>query len=183
MPPRIGWGQNCGDVKFIKRGALLKIAAVAVVLTSSLILLKESLRNPSGFSVGPALPPGKVAPQLICAWNLAVLLAPDGSLWCWGATDPPRTSLVEEPTEAPQRIGTASDWYRVAASCLHALALKTDGTIWNLSLHTDSGKLAKTLEKLKLLLNQMFGFLPGHPQPFNPYGIHPAFQKVWTTPV
>lgn len=96
MAPRIGWGQKCGDVSFINWGAAFKIAAISIVVISSLILLTDSRRNSLRLSVGPTLLPGKVTPQLISAGDLTVLLAPDGSLWCWGATDTPRTCLVDE---------------------------------------------------------------------------------------
>ena len=73
------------------------------------------------------MPPGKVAPQLVSASDLCVLLAPNGSLWCWGRA---KSGLVEEPSGTPQRIGSADDWCRIAASPSHAVALKTDGSLW-----------------------------------------------------
>src|SRR5438093_1426322 len=98
--------ENGGNLRIIKPGTVFKLAAFAGVLISFLLLLLESQRNHFGFSVGPSLPPGKAAPQLVSAVDVGVLLAPDGSLWCWGGTGPGKTGLglVEEPTEVPQRI-------------------------------------------------------------------------------
>ena len=119
-----------GNAKLSTFGRAVKIAAVAGAVALVLFILREARQKPFGFAVGPQLPPGKVAPQLSRAMSVAVLLAPDGSLWCFGGTERPKTALVEEPTEGPQRIGSDVDWCRVAASWSHALALKTNGTLW-----------------------------------------------------
>jgi alpha-tubulin suppressor-like RCC1 family protein len=122
--------QAGGNAKLTKGGRALKLAACAGALVLLLIILWEAQQIPSGFSVGRPLLRGKVAPRLCRADDVAVLLAPDGSLWCWGLTKHPKTALVAEPTEGPQRIGSDDDWYQVAAAWAHALALKTDGTLW-----------------------------------------------------
>ncbi len=122
--------QAGGNARRTKGGRAPKLAACAGALVLLLIILWEAQQKPFGFSVGRPLPRGKVAPQLCRAENVAVLLAPDGSLWCWGGTERPKTLLVEEPTEGPQRIGSEDDWCQVAASWSHALALKTNGTLW-----------------------------------------------------
>jgi len=54
-------------------------------------------------------------------------------LWCWGNIDVTNTSRVEKPSETPQRIGADTDWSRVAAGFVTALALKTDGSLWGWS--------------------------------------------------
>src|SRR5260221_12425213 len=107
-----------------------KFAAIAGVSILLLVIVLESERSNLAFSVGQPLPSGKVAPQLFSTEDAGVLLAPDGSLWCWGGTGPAKTALVEEPTDAPQRIVAAADWRRLAASLSHALALKADGSLW-----------------------------------------------------
>src|SRR6185503_17823138 len=60
----------------------------------------------------------------------------DGSLWVWGnwrgrklpkgIADPTDTNLFSRPT----RLGTDSDWVRVACGNAHGVALKSDGTLW-----------------------------------------------------
>jgi hypothetical protein len=119
-----------GKMKLSKSGRTLKLAAGAGALVLVLLIFWKTQQKPFGFSVGPPLPPGKVAPQLCRIDNVGVLLAPDGSLWCWGGTEHPQTALVEAPTEWPQRIGADADWCQVAAAYSHALALKSDGTLW-----------------------------------------------------
>jgi hypothetical protein len=110
---------------------VFKLAILAGVLAPVLVFLLASRLDPSGLSLGAAAPPGKVAPQLINTFfDVGLLLAPDGSLWCWGSADSHNTGLVEDPTETPQRIGTDTDWCRVAGSHSDALALKTDGSLW-----------------------------------------------------
>jgi alpha-tubulin suppressor-like RCC1 family protein len=133
MESATGQTQAGGNARLTQGGRALKLAACAGALVLLLIILWElweAHQKPFGFSVGRPLPRGKVAPQLSSALDVSVLLAPDGSLWCWGGAERPKTALVEEPTEGPQRIGSADDWCRVAASWSHALALKTNGTLW-----------------------------------------------------
>jgi len=79
------------------------------------------------------LPPGKVAPQLVSAWDTGVLLAPDGSLWGWGGTLFQLGALFGKPTvtQTPQRIGSDSDWRAVAPSLRYVLAQKIDGSLWS----------------------------------------------------
>lgn len=122
--------QAGGNARWAKGGRALKLAAGVGALVLLLFILCGVQRKPFGFSVGQPLPPGKVAPQLCRADEVAVLLAPDGALWCWGVTEHPKTVLVAEPTAGPQRIGADEDWGQVAASSSHALALKTDGSLW-----------------------------------------------------
>jgi len=123
--------EESGHARGAKRGALVKLAVLACILAPVLVFLLASRRDSSGLSLGRAVPPGKVAPQLInTVFDVGLLLAPDGSLWCWGSTDSHNSGLVEEPTETPQRIGMDTDWCRVAASHSDALALKCDGSLW-----------------------------------------------------
>ena len=96
-----------------------------------LAFVVESRWDPYGLPLGPGAPRGKVRPQLVNAFfGVGLLLAPDGTLWCWGSTDSHDPGLVEEPNQTPQRIGTDADWCWVAGSHSDALALKTDGSLW-----------------------------------------------------
>src|SRR5207253_3267747 len=123
--------QADGIARLPKGARALKLAACSSVLLLLLFILWQAQHNLFRLSVGQPLPRGKVVPQLFSgAWDVGVLLAPDGSLWCWGGTEGPRTALVEEPNQEPQRIGSAHDWCQLAASYSHALALKTDGSLW-----------------------------------------------------
>jgi len=113
-----------------KPARAFKFVALASVSILLLVILFEFQGSNLALSVGQPLPSGKAAPQLVSIVDVGVLHAPDGSLWCWGGTGPAKTGLVEEPTDAPQRIDSAADWRRVAASFSHALALKADGSLW-----------------------------------------------------
>lgn len=101
--------------------------AVALILIALLAILHQ-LHAPL-IPIGKPLPPGKVKPQLACKYNMALLLAPDGSLWAWGDglqnVFPPGASL-----QVPQRVDADSDWSRVAVSRTHIVALKQNGSLW-----------------------------------------------------
>ena len=54
---------------------------VAAAFLALLGFIWQSAPKTVAFSIGPALPQGKVTPRLTSTWDTAVLLAPDGSLW------------------------------------------------------------------------------------------------------
>jgi alpha-tubulin suppressor-like RCC1 family protein len=115
----------------------LVIAAVAIAL-----LLVWSRRGK--FHIGAPLPPGKVEPQLVSAWDTAVLLAPDGSLWGWGGTEFQMQGLLPKSGifPKPQRIGVGSDWRKISSSPHHMAALKSDGSLWAWG-NNGSGQIAQ----------------------------------------
>ena len=120
-----------GDVGRNRRATAYKLAVLAGILAPVLVYLLASRRDAGGLPVGPAAPPGKVQPQIVnTVIHGGFLLAPDGGLWCWRTTDSPNPSLMEDLLEPPQRIGTNTDWCRVAAGYPNGLALKMDGSLW-----------------------------------------------------
>ena len=56
-----------------------------------------------------------------------LLVLPDGSLWCWGQ---PGRGLPSTGGSVPERMGTNSDWVRVAVAPDGCVGLRADGTIW-----------------------------------------------------
>ena len=110
---------------------LTRCAVAAAVILFVLLVVMHQLR-PLGIQVGKPLPPGKVQPRLFSGENEAVLLAPDGSLWAWGAMQnvgrfvlpPSANSLV------PRLIGTERDWPAVGAAKENGFVLMSNGTIW-----------------------------------------------------
>jgi alpha-tubulin suppressor-like RCC1 family protein len=114
------------------------LPGLAVVATVIFIVVvkRETHTALVKFSVGKVAPRGKITPQLVGARDRAVLLAPDGSLWSWGAFTVwsnvrPNVFLVQTTNSAsPQRIGSDSDWSEVAADSGHTLALKNNGSLW-----------------------------------------------------
>ena len=96
------------------------------------------------FAVGPALPPGKVAPQLVSCTGTAILLAPDGSLWTWGGPPFVGPGVFGSPgNSVPRRFGSDTDWRSISASQGHTLAVKSDGSLWGWGSDF-SGQLAQS---------------------------------------
>ena len=62
-----------------------------------------------------------------------VAIKADGSLWAWGDDDSVAEQLgggtIVKKTE-PVQIGTDTDWVSVAAGWEHAVAIKSDGSLW-----------------------------------------------------
>lgn len=56
----------------------------------------------------------------------------DGSLWAWGLNDNNQLGLGSAYTTvySPTRVGNDLNWKSVSGGYNHALALKTDGTLW-----------------------------------------------------
>jgi alpha-tubulin suppressor-like RCC1 family protein len=92
------------------------------------------------------LPVGKGSPAVSLGERHGLVLASDGSLWCWGSdflgwpvlglgNVPPQTRL--------RRIGSDTNWIGISAGTSHNVALKSDGTLWawgcNLSGQFGSG--------------------------------------------
>ncbi len=64
--------------------------------------------------------------------EFTLALKSDGSLWSWGSDAAGKLGHggVDSSTATPTQIGTDTDWLAVSAGYHHALALKTDGTLW-----------------------------------------------------
>jgi hypothetical protein len=104
----------------------------AAALIGIVLLVVVSQYHPPGIQVGKPLPLGKVQPRLFSGENEAVLLAPDGSLWAWGAMQIVGRYVLPPPTNSlvPRRIGTERDWPAVGAAKENSFVLMSDGTIW-----------------------------------------------------
>jgi alpha-tubulin suppressor-like RCC1 family protein len=92
--------------------------------------------------VDKPLPPGRVKPQLVNEGDMAVFLAPDGSIWAWGGTEFNLMNVFPKPTVAPipQRIGSQADWVQVASGGIEqTVALKNDGSLWAWGWNTEGG--------------------------------------------
>jgi len=63
-------------------------------------------------------------------------LCADGTLWAWGLNVWGQLGIGAFSTNAPngintpQRVGTNASWQAIAASSLHVLAARADGTLW-----------------------------------------------------
>src|SRR4051812_9807567 len=98
--------------------------AAALLLLVLLVLFRWWRERP--LSAGPPLGIGKVEPQLVSAWDMASLLAPDGSLWVWGGTESGLVDLFGKTNvnTVPQRVTPDTDWQKIAGNANHMLALK-----------------------------------------------------------
>ena len=82
------------------------------------------------------LPAGPLTPMLSLGRSHGVVLAPDGTLWSWGAEDLGWPVLGRGSTNGANfspnlgRIGADQDWVQVSAGQDHNLAVKSDGSIW-----------------------------------------------------
>jgi alpha-tubulin suppressor-like RCC1 family protein len=56
-----------------------------------------------------------------------------GSLWAWGSNDAGQLGLGApdaDPHATPEMVGNATDWAAVAGGGAHAVALRSDGSLW-----------------------------------------------------
>jgi alpha-tubulin suppressor-like RCC1 family protein len=115
--------------------------AIAAALILIVLLVFEHQLHAPGIRMGKPLPQGKVRPQLVNAGDIALLLAPDGSLWAWGGTQSKLAwngtgsrlmGVFPQPSisEVPLRVGADSDWTQVASGGSYTVALKSDGSLW-----------------------------------------------------
>jgi alpha-tubulin suppressor-like RCC1 family protein len=68
------------------------------------------------------------------AWHTCGLQT-DGSLWCWGNNDSGQLgdgTLTYDygQKNAPDQIGTSTQWVAIAAGFLHTCGLQVDGSLW-----------------------------------------------------
>jgi alpha-tubulin suppressor-like RCC1 family protein len=130
-----------GMKKFIAGLIALTLLGALIVWLLTFLTPRE---KPVKFYVGTPLSPGKVAPQLVSTWDTGVLLAPDGSLWCWGGSLYALNGIatVQGSYVRPHRIGKDSDWQKVSSSWLFIVAIKTNGTLWGWG-NNGQGQLAQ----------------------------------------
>jgi RNA polymerase sigma factor (sigma-70 family) len=105
-----------------------KIAIVAVILVSiAAIRWTASKEKPFRLPTG-----NREAKISMGAWH-GFILASDGSLWTWGTNylGWPVLGLGSTNLQTNlRRVGNDNDWVDISTSFSHALAVKSDGTIW-----------------------------------------------------
>ncbi|MCL2441771.1 MAG: hypothetical protein FWD14_08515 [Treponema sp.] len=72
--------------------------------------------------------------------NFSLAIQEDGTLWAWGRKsydvetrdlyNPVRTVIVNDYGSTPIQMGRDTNWAFISAGSNHALAIKTDGTLW-----------------------------------------------------
>jgi alpha-tubulin suppressor-like RCC1 family protein len=96
----------------------------------------------SGLSVGIANPRDLLQPTQvgtasnwtrICVGLFSLALRADGTLWGWGTDSCGHlfgSVTTNQHLDTPTQLGTGTTWSRIACGDDHALAIKTDGTLW-----------------------------------------------------
>lgn len=140
-------GDSAVGLRLWKWCFALLLAAGGIVLLSTWGAKHRAARR---FEFGPPLPAGRVQPQLSAGGtgDTMALLAPDGSLWAWGGTVYNLEGIFpghSTRSTVPVRIGSESDWLRVAVADQRVLALKTNGTLWGWG-YSHAGELLSGLE-------------------------------------
>jgi len=112
--------------KFFAVLAFLGIALVVVIAVRA----GRSAGMPP--AVKTALGPARARPKLVFGSNIAIFLAPDGSLWAWGDDRFARLLSGNQPKRyaVPQILGTNSDWIDVAIRYQEFAGVRSDGTLW-----------------------------------------------------
>ncbi|SFQ82338.1 RCC1 domain-containing protein [Hymenobacter arizonensis] len=88
----------------------------------------------SGLGLVPA-PVGTATWQSASLYtSFTVAVRTDGTLWAWGNNNTGRLGTNEEDNilgsrAVPTQVGTATTWKQAAGGLMHALALRTDGTL------------------------------------------------------
>ena len=70
--------------------------------------------------------------SIAAGWGHTLALKSDGTLWAWGnnATGELGDGTDNNIKTYPVRIGSDNDWTSISTGQDHALALKSDGTLW-----------------------------------------------------
>ena len=70
--------------------------------------------------------------RMVSGDSYCLAIAGDGTLWAWGDNTSGQLGIgvTVSQTNLPQRVGSNLLWKAVAAGCVHALALRNDGTLW-----------------------------------------------------
>jgi len=81
--------------------------------------------------------------EITAGYSYTMAMKTDGSLWAWGWADYGQLGLGEDYewlytedswrfkyVNTPVRVGDGNDWLVVEAGDMHAVALKTNGTLW-----------------------------------------------------
>ena len=127
-------------------------AACAILLLLGAFALWYSIppQDSPPFFVGSNTIPVKVQPSITVGHQFAAMIAPDGTLWLWGAAG--SLPLNEHVGSVPKRFGNDTDWKQVTAGFYGLLALKQDGTLWAVGKNTEGilglGPGPKGLEKM-----------------------------------
>lgn len=83
------------------------------------------------------------------SFNTSMAIKKDGSLWAWGQNEYGQLgvgSYGQKSIPVPRKVNTDLDWTMVALHDDHAVALKTNGTLWSWGVD-DGGEIGIGAEK------------------------------------
>ena len=106
-------------------------SACALIVVCGVLVLSGPQKEAPQLEFGTALPPGKVAPMIGLSFDrTAHMIAPDGTLWCWGTHGAYVENERPKQSAIPIQVGTDDDWEKLVARPGLALALKSGGQLW-----------------------------------------------------
>lgn len=124
---------------------LLAVSALGCALLFGSAYLVVRIANPRWVGAEPWLYVASRASQpasarsVALAPGFALAIEQDGTLWTWGDDSFGQLgqgSSENTQTSTPAQVGTGAGWSAVAVGGEHALALRSDGTLWAWGLNT-----------------------------------------------
>jgi len=83
--------------------------------------------------------------EVSAALNNSFAIKTDGTLWAWGYNRSTASGLLglgdTVARSSPVQIGALATWASISVHRYHAVALKTDGTLWAWGVHHNGGSL------------------------------------------
>jgi alpha-tubulin suppressor-like RCC1 family protein len=94
--------------------------------------LGDTVNRSSPVQVGALTSWYKVAAGRVSTFALKV----DGTFWSWGRNEYKQLGIGNTTASgsSPVQVGALTNWYKLAAGNYHAIAIKTDGTLWGQGL-------------------------------------------------
>jgi alpha-tubulin suppressor-like RCC1 family protein len=76
--------------------------------------------------------------------DYSLAIKTDGTLWSWGRNNQGQLGfgLPNDLFSSPKQVGALTTWSSISAGGIHALAVKTDGTLWSWG-HNGDGRLGQ----------------------------------------
>jgi alpha-tubulin suppressor-like RCC1 family protein len=70
--------------------------------------------------------------KVACGWYFTFGIKTDGTLWAWGRNQSGNlgTGAVGSSKSSPNQVGSLTNWLSISGGNYHAVATKTDGTLW-----------------------------------------------------
>ena len=111
--------------------------------------LGAGLTTSSGVSSPVQVGSGSTGPwrKVACSREATIGIQENGTMWSWGRGDSLSLGILGRTgsnSSSPVQIGSLTDWIDIACGEVHALALKSNGTLWSWGGNLD-GQLGGTV--------------------------------------